>query len=387
MEDRLYIENLQRLNLIFEANRKVSRLLVRADAPGRMIRDICNILASAYDHAWIGLFDRNGKIDPMAVADAGNGNGAMGECLEKSCRPRCIRTAGKNGEGHVVAQSGEACAGCVLAKKAKNGEAVAMALSCKDCCYGLMVLSPPKGCAIAPQELRIIKGMADDIALGLSRMDGPGWAQALMDNALTYTAVIQDHRILYENKGLEQIHQPIVFDPPQFAAVYEGDRERIRKAYEDLAAGSLPTIQDDFQYYPHPRGEGAVATVDGLRWAMISARCISYQGKVSVLANLMDITDSREVENFLRIQDKMTSLGRITAGIAHEIRNPLSGIYIYLKAMKQNYDGDGQGCHPSSTRSNRPPTKLNPLSSGSWIFQRPAGPGSSWPISTAILMR
>jgi signal transduction histidine kinase len=55
----------------------------------------------------------------------------------------------------------------------------------------------------------------------------------------------------------------------------------------------------------------------------------------------MDITDSKEVENFLRIQDKMTSLGRVTAGIAHEIRNPLSGIYIYLKAVKNIYNHMG----------------------------------------------
>ncbi|MCK5838099.1 MAG: GHKL domain-containing protein, partial [Desulfobacula sp.] len=61
----------------------------------------------------------------------------------------------------------------------------------------------------------------------------------------------------------------------------------------------------------------------------------------SILTNIMDITDSKEVENFLRIQDKMTSLGRVTAGIAHEIRNPLSGIYIYLKALKKIYNQMG----------------------------------------------
>jgi len=37
----------------------------------------------------------------------------------------------------------------------------------------------------------------------------------------------------------------------------------------------------------------------------------------------------------VRIQDKMTSLGRVAAGIAHEIRNPLSGINIYLKTLER----------------------------------------------------
>ena len=49
----------------------------------------------------------------------------------------------------------------------------------------------------------------------------------------------------------------------------------------------------------------------------------------------MDMTKPKELEHLLRIQDKMTSLGRIAAGIAHEIRNPLSGINIYLKALEK----------------------------------------------------
>jgi len=55
----------------------------------------------------------------------------------------------------------------------------------------------------------------------------------------------------------------------------------------------------------------------------------------------LDIANSNDVHGFLRVQDKMTSLGRVTAGIAHEIRNPLSGIYIYLKALKKIYNHMG----------------------------------------------
>ena len=49
----------------------------------------------------------------------------------------------------------------------------------------------------------------------------------------------------------------------------------------------------------------------------------------------LDITARREMEKELRIQDKMSSLGRVAAGIAHEIRNPLSGINIYLDTLKK----------------------------------------------------
>jgi len=45
----------------------------------------------------------------------------------------------------------------------------------------------------------------------------------------------------------------------------------------------------------------------------------------------------KKLENIVRAQDKMTSLGRVAAGIAHEIRNPLSGINIYLKTLEKFY--------------------------------------------------
>ncbi|MCP3888918.1 MAG: PAS domain S-box protein [Desulfobulbaceae bacterium] len=48
-----------------------------------------------------------------------------------------------------------------------------------------------------------------------------------------------------------------------------------------------------------------------------------------------DITDRRELERLIAIQDKMGSLGRVAAGIAHEIRNPLSTINVYLSTLKR----------------------------------------------------
>jgi signal transduction histidine kinase len=53
---------------------------------------------------------------------------------------------------------------------------------------------------------------------------------------------------------------------------------------------------------------------------------------------MMDVSRLKEMEQLLRVQDKMTSLGRVAAGIAHEIRNPLSGINIYLNTLDKIYD-------------------------------------------------
>ena len=72
-----------------------------------------------------------------------------------------------------------------------------------------------------------------------------------------------------------------------------------------------------------------------LKWVYCRATRIDYRNKDAILMNLMDISLAKEMEQMLRIQDKMSSLGRVAAGIAHEIRNPLSGINIYINTLEK----------------------------------------------------
>ena len=69
------------------------------------------------------------------------------------------------------------------------------------------------------------------------------------------------------------------------------------------------------------------------KWAHCRASSIRYMGSPSILVVAVDTTASEEMKNIVLIQDKMASLGRISAGIAHDIRSPLSGINIFLEQL------------------------------------------------------
>lgn len=53
-----------------------------------------------------------------------------------------------------------------------------------------------------------------------------------------------------------------------------------------------------------------------------------------------DVTFSKQLLRKAMRNDKLESLGRLTAGIAHEIRNPLASIRTYLDILPEKYDDE-----------------------------------------------
>jgi len=58
------------------------------------------------------------------------------------------------------------------------------------------------------------------------------------------------------------------------------------------------------------------------------------------IATFVDLTPLREMEERVRQLDRLAALGRFTAGIAHEIRNPLAGIAAGVQYLARHLRGD-----------------------------------------------
>ncbi|MEE9315584.1 MAG: PAS domain S-box protein, partial [bacterium] len=59
----------------------------------------------------------------------------------------------------------------------------------------------------------------------------------------------------------------------------------------------------------------------------------TYRGKRAVVVYIRDITERKEIEQQLRQSQVLASLGQMTAGIAHEVNNPLSSIMLYSELL------------------------------------------------------
>ncbi|MFA5840218.1 MAG: histidine kinase N-terminal 7TM domain-containing protein [Candidatus Margulisiibacteriota bacterium] len=60
--------------------------------------------------------------------------------------------------------------------------------------------------------------------------------------------------------------------------------------------------------------------------------------KIGVLLNIQDLTEVKELENKVRQADKLSALATMAAGMAHEIKNPLSSMKVLSQLMPIKYE-------------------------------------------------
>jgi len=66
-----------------------------------------------------------------------------------------------------------------------------------------------------------------------------------------------------------------------------------------------------------------------------------YHG-TTIVAVFEDLTEQKAMEEELRRTDRLRSLGELSAGVAHEIRNPLTGIATTAQVLKERLSGRGK---------------------------------------------
>jgi PAS domain S-box-containing protein len=161
----------------------------------------------------------------------------------------------------------------------------------------------------------------------------------LVENSLTGISIVQDNRVVYQNQEQERLLGPLPrsYLLADFEKIHPGDVELVRRLSQKIDRREIQTLEADFRIYPG----GVKQNSKNMKWVNCRALLTEYRGKEAILVNMIDMTKAKELEHLLTIQDKMASLGRVAAGMAHEIRNPLSGININLNTLRKLHHREG----------------------------------------------
>ena len=161
----------------------------------------------------------------------------------------------------------------------------------------------------------------------------------LVENSLTGISIVQDNQVVYQNREQERLLGPLPrsYLLADFDKIHSDDVDTVKRLSQRIDKREIQTLETDFRFY----GKGPKKGSKNLKWVYCRALLTEYRGKEAILVNMIDMTKAKELEHLLTIQDKMASLGRVAAGMAHEIRNPLSGINIYLNTLKKLHHKNG----------------------------------------------
>ena len=163
----------------------------------------------------------------------------------------------------------------------------------------------------------------------------------LIENSPVGLSIIQNGRVAYENPEQKKICSLATESNllKFLDYVHPDDIEKVKQAHEGIGSGKRRTVETDFRFYP-PDSNGDKSK---MRWFQCRVTRFQYQGGDALLLNAVDITEAKQLEHQLLIKNKMLSLGRVAAGIAHEIRNPLTGINTYLYTIEDLCESDRLG--------------------------------------------
>lgn len=168
-------------------------------------------------------------------------------------------------------------------------------------------------------------------ALRESNLTYRNWAE----NALVGVFIEQDGQLVYVNRHCEEIFG---YKPGEMV----GHTIVSHIAIADISRymSEVGKLQDNI---PTTRfGVTGVKRDQAVLYLELHLAKTYFQGKQSLSGTVIDITERKMSEQYLIRSEKLSVVGQLAAGVAHEIRNPLTALKGFTQLLHQNSDVNRQ---------------------------------------------
>lgn len=163
----------------------------------------------------------------------------------------------------------------------------------------------------------------------------------ILENARSYQRLVrflpeaivvsQNGRCIYANKSAEQIiavsDEKEMIGSSIFDLLHPDHHESTRETLEVLSASDEST---GFRERKIVRMDGVVIDVE-----ISSIRIHDFYGEYVILSVIRDLTERKKREESLILSEKLSIVGKLAAGVAHEIRNPLAAIRGFCQLLSE----------------------------------------------------
>ena len=215
----------------------------------------------------------------------------------------------------------------------------------------------------APYTPAQLERLSSQLESNLSGLVGPLLARAILGRKLDFATSLADQVLFLERRKELPRNQRLSRDAEQIEHV----RRYLRRVLEDLPVGVTVTSHSDevvlwnramveitglsvddclgsrLQMLPEPWGHLLAEGKAGEHAIELDNRTVQVGLGVSALDGssagdrvilVQDLTATKQLEAQVAHQERLASVGRLAAGVAHEIGNPLTGVLVLARNLK-----------------------------------------------------
>jgi PAS domain S-box-containing protein len=154
--------------------------------------------------------------------------------------------------------------------------------------------------------------------------------RSLVEDTLigVYIAYVDEPGFVYVNPSLADMFgysQEEMVNRTAVEMVVPEDRAVVRRNQERRLEGDRSNIRYQFRGMCR---NGNTIDVEVLQ------KTSTYKGKPAVIGFLQDVTERKQAEEMIRKTELLSVVGQMAAGVAHEIRNPLTSLKGFVQLLK-----------------------------------------------------
>jgi PAS domain S-box-containing protein len=167
----------------------------------------------------------------------------------------------------------------------------------------------------------------------------------LRENMNQIMSGLEDGLLLFNVEG-----RAVLVSPSAEKFLEVGSENLLGRKIEDIFPADHPLAG---ALHIEPAGSLPIAGVEqveveipgerGTRRVGASIQAIQENGtRMGLLVTLRDLESMERIGSQLQVSERLAALGRVTAGVAHEVKNPLNSMRVWLEVLKGNLPTDSE---------------------------------------------